>query len=90
MRKDKPAIGKVLLVVCGINLFLSVMINVQMPYMITEVLNLGVAQANKLYGFLFEICKGFEFIVILFAGLISLIIAISTKNIFKKLLSYRA
>lgn len=51
IRKDKPAIGKVLLVVCGINLFLSAMINVGMPYMITEVLNLGVEQANKLYGF---------------------------------------
>lgn len=199
IRKDKPVIGKVLLVICGINLFLSAMIIVGMPYMITEVLNLGELQANKLlgyaegalaaggliggictgifanklaikragtliiacalfvfpmgvspilfssgfinymimiicgfmimifstifavqmlsfvqvetpqhligkvmaviltismcaqplgnalYGVLFEYCKGVEFIVILFAGFISLIIAISTKNIFVKI-----
>lgn len=197
IRKEKPAVGKGMLVVCGINLFLSAMIIVGMPYMITEVLDLGAAQANKLYGFaegilaagglaggicagifankltvekagnllsacavcvfpmgaalmlfrsgmlnyiimtvccfiimifstvfsvqmmsfvqtetpqnligkviaviltvsmcaqplgnalygvLFEICKGFEFVVVLFAGIVSLIISISTKNIFK-------
>lgn len=51
IRKDKPAIGKVLLVICGLNLFLSGMLIVGMPYMITEVLNLGVLKASKLYGF---------------------------------------
>lgn len=51
IRKEKPVIGKVLLLVCGINLFLSSMINVGMPYIITEVLDLGALQANKLYGF---------------------------------------
>lgn len=40
---------------------------------------------NALYGVLFEYCKGVEFIVILFAGFISLIIAISTKNISVKI-----
>lgn len=199
IRKDKPVIGKELLVVCGINLFLSAMIIVGLPYMITEVLDLGGIQANKLYGFaegalaagglaggicagifakkltirksgnliiicalcvfpmgivpiifssgminyivmtgccfiimifstiftvqmisfvqtetpqnligkviaviltismcaqplgnalygvLFELCKGFEFVVILFSGLVSLIIAISTKNISKQI-----
>ena len=51
IRKDRPAIGKALLAVCGINLFLSAMINVGMPYMITEVLALEAAWANRLYGF---------------------------------------
>lgn len=51
IRKDRPVIGKALLAVCGINLFLSAMINVGMPYMITEVLALEAAWANRLYGF---------------------------------------
>ena len=50
IRKEKPIIGKVLFIVCGINLFLSAMIIVALPYLITEVLALGT-QANKLYGF---------------------------------------
>ena len=40
---------------------------------------------NALYGILFEICKGLEYIVVLFAGVVSLMIAIGTRNIFKKL-----
>ncbi len=52
IHKGKPVIGKVLFVICGINLFLSSMINVGMPYMVTEVLDLGTMQADKLYGFL--------------------------------------
>lgn len=198
IRKEKPVIGKALLVVCGINLFLASMIIVAVPYLITEVLGLETAQANRLYGFaegalaagglaggicagvfadklairkagnlivacavcvfpmgaalmlfssgiinyivitvccfiimvfstiftvqmmsftqaqtpenligkviaviltvsmcaqplgnalygfLFEVCKGFEFAVVLFAGVVSLFIAILTKNIFKK------
>ena len=40
---------------------------------------------NALYGILFEICKGYEFAVILFAGFISLLLAICTKTIFEKL-----
>lgn len=51
IRKEKPVIGKVLLVICGINLFLSAMIIVALPYLITEVLNLEASQANRLYGF---------------------------------------
>ncbi len=39
---------------------------------------------NALYGILFEICRGYEYTVVLFSGIISLIIAISTRNIFKK------
>lgn len=51
IRKEKSIIGKVLLVICGMNLFLSSMILVGLPYMITEVLDLGAFQANRLYGF---------------------------------------
>lgn len=51
IRKEKPVIGKVLLLVCGINLFLSSMITVAMPYLITEVLDLEALAANRLYGF---------------------------------------
>ena len=198
IREEKPVIGKAVLVICGINLFLAAMIIVALPYLITEVLNLDASQANRLYGFaegalaagglaggigagifanklaiyksgnlviacavcvfpisvslilfssaiinyivitvccfaimvcstiftvqmmsfiqtetpqnligkviaviltvsmcaqplgnafygvVFEICKGFEYAVVLFSGIVSLIIAISTKNIFKR------
>ena len=201
IRKGKPVIGKAVLVICGINLFLSAMIIVALPYLVTEVLNLEASQANRLYGFaegalaagglaggigagifanklaihksgnlviacavcvfpisatlmlfssgminyivitvccfaimvfstiftvqmmsfiqtetpqnligkviavsltvsmcaqplgnalygvLFEICKGFEYAVVLFSGVVSLMIAISTRNIFKKIFS---
>lgn len=50
IRKERPVLGKVLLMTCGINLFLSAMIMVAMPYMITEVLDLGTLQAARLYG----------------------------------------
>ena len=40
---------------------------------------------NALYGILFDICKGFEALVVLFSGVVSLIIAISAKKIFKEL-----
>lgn len=51
IRKEKPVIGKALLVVCGINLFLSSMLTVGLPYMVTEVLCLEGDLANRLYGF---------------------------------------
>ena len=51
LRREKPVIGKALLVICGINLFLSSMVMVGLPYLITEVLDLEAAQANRLYGF---------------------------------------
>ena len=51
IRKEKPVIGKALLVICGINLFLAAMIIVALPYLVTEVLDLEAAQANRLYGF---------------------------------------
>ncbi len=51
IRKEKPVIGKAVLVICGINLFLASMIIVALPYLVTEVLNLDASQANRLYGF---------------------------------------
>ena len=51
IRQEKPVIGKALLVVCGINLFLSAMIIVGMPYVVTEVLDLEAHEANRLFGY---------------------------------------
>lgn len=51
IRKDKPVIGKAVLVICGINLFLAAMIIVALPYLVTEVFNLEASQANRLYSF---------------------------------------
>lgn len=51
IRKDKPVIEKGLLIVCGMNLFLSAMIIVGLPYVVTEVLDFGTGEANRLYGF---------------------------------------
>ncbi len=49
--KENPVIGQGLLVVCGINLFMSAMIVVGLPYLITEVLPFTAAQANRMYGY---------------------------------------
>lgn len=49
--REKPVIGKGVLVVCAINLFLSSMIMVGLPYMVTEVMEFPAGQANTLYGF---------------------------------------
>lgn len=55
IRRDKPVIGKVVSVVCGVNLFLSAMILVGLPYLVTEVMFDGSgydsAYVNKLYGY---------------------------------------
>lgn len=52
IRKEKPQIGRITLVVCEINLFLSAMIVVAVPYLVTEVLKLGSENtANTLYSF---------------------------------------
>lgn len=51
IRKEKPVIGKAVLFACGINLFLSSLIVVALPYLVTEVLDLEAIQANRLYGF---------------------------------------
>lgn len=49
--QEKPAIGRVMLVVCGVNLTLSSMIVVGIPYLVTEVLPLESSLANTLCGF---------------------------------------
>ena len=51
IRKEKPVIGKAVLIACGINLFLSSMIVVALPSVVTEVIDLEAALANRLYGF---------------------------------------
>lgn len=51
IRKEQPVIGKGVLVICGINLFLAAMIIVALPYLVTEVLNIEASQANRLYGY---------------------------------------
>lgn len=51
IKKEKPFIGKTLLTICGINLFLSSMILVGLPYLITEVLDFPYALSNRLYGY---------------------------------------
>ncbi len=38
---------------------------------------------SALYGILFEVCKGFEYAVVLFSGVISLVIAVNAGNILK-------
>ena len=40
---------------------------------------------NILYGVLFEVCQGYEFIVVLFSGVVSMAIAAGTKNIFREI-----
>lgn len=51
IHREKPMIGKGLVVVCCVNLFFSALINVGLPYLITEVLPLAPAFANRLYGY---------------------------------------
>ena len=51
IRNDKIIIGKALLIVCAINLFMSSMMNVGLPYLITEVLSFSSGDANRLYGY---------------------------------------
>lgn len=50
IRREKPVIGKGLVIICGINLFMSAMIIVGLPYMITEVMDFPVEKAAALYG----------------------------------------
>ena len=51
IQKDCPLIGKGVVYLCGINLFLSAMIIVGVPYLTTEILALDPAWANALCGF---------------------------------------
>ena len=40
---------------------------------------------NALYGVLFEVCRGFEYAVVLFSGFMSMVIAMRAKRIFREL-----
>lgn len=51
IRREEPAIGKALLAVCGINLFLSAMLVVGVPYIVTEVLPFEPDLAKRLCGY---------------------------------------
>lgn len=52
LRREVPAAGQGMLVICGMNLFLSAMIVVGVPYLVTQVLDLGdPALTNRLCGF---------------------------------------
>lgn len=51
IHRDKPILEKGLFVICGINVFLSAMIIVALPYLITEVLTFPGSRANGLYGY---------------------------------------
>lgn len=48
--KKNRIIGRVLAAACGLNLFLSAMITVGLPYFVTVVLELPAAQASRFYG----------------------------------------
>lgn len=51
IRREEPLIGKGLLMVCGINLFLAAMLTVGLPYIVTEVLPLDRTLAKRLCGY---------------------------------------
>lgn len=40
---------------------------------------------SAIYGLLFEVCGGFEYAVVLFSAVVSLLIAVGTRNIFKEI-----
>ncbi|MCI8505587.1 MAG: MFS transporter [Lachnospiraceae bacterium] len=49
--REKPVVGKGILAAFGLNLFLSAMLVVGIPYLVTEVFLLEPSQANRLCGF---------------------------------------
>jgi len=50
--RDVPAVGQGMLVICGMNLFLSAVLVVGVPYLVTQVLDLGTPEVtNRLCGF---------------------------------------
>ncbi|MEZ3505449.1 MAG: MFS transporter [Lachnospiraceae bacterium] len=51
IRREKPVIGEGLIVTCCVNLFFSAVINVGLPYLVTEVLAFAPSAANRLYGY---------------------------------------
>lgn len=51
IRREEPVIGKALFAVCGINMFLSAMLVVGIPYIVTEVLPFEPDVAKRLCGY---------------------------------------
>lgn len=51
IRREKPVIGKGLVMVCCVNFFFSALINIGLPYLVTEVLPFSASLANRLYGY---------------------------------------
>lgn len=51
IRRKQPILGKGMVIVCFVNLCLSAMIVVGLPYLITEALPFAPGQANRLYGY---------------------------------------
>ncbi|RKJ42822.1 MFS transporter [bacterium 1XD8-76] len=51
IRREEPVIGKALFAVCGINMFLSAMLVVGIPYIVTEVLPFEPDAAKRLCGY---------------------------------------
>lgn len=51
IRRERPVIGQGVLVACSLNLFLSAMIIIALPYLVTEVLGFDRVLANRLCGF---------------------------------------
>lgn len=93
----------VLTVCCFVIMVLSTMFSVQMVSfvqmetpqnligkVIAVILTVSMCAqplGNALYGVLFEVCNGFEFAVILFAGGVSLLISCNTKHLFEGVVS---
>lgn len=50
IKNDKPIIGKVIVIVCAFNLFLSSLIIVGLPVIITQSLNFSETVSSQLYG----------------------------------------
>lgn len=51
VKKDKPVIGKVSLLIAGINLFLSSLIIIGLPTVVTQMLGFSETAGNRFYGY---------------------------------------
>lgn len=51
VKKDKPVIGKVSFLIAGINLFLSALIIIGLPIVVTQMLGFGETAGNRFYGY---------------------------------------
>ncbi len=51
MKEEKPIIGKAALLIAGINLFLSALIIIGLPVIVTRLLGFAESDANRFYGY---------------------------------------